>query len=275
MIHKTISIWEDTDFLYESIDDFIPTLDTYILDGDKKRPSVLICPGGAYAFTSPREAEPIAMQFNAAGFHAFVLYYSVAPKRHPQPLMDLSRAMCILRHHANEWSLDSDKIAVCGFSAGGHLAASLGVHWNKSYLEGVSGIQAGMNCPNALILSYPVITSGQYAHVGSMQNLLGDKVSDPHLLKEASLELHIHGGTPPTFLWHTFNDDAVPLENTLLFAQGLRKNNIPFELHVYPDGPHGLSLANEETDDSNMGSYPHVATWMKFCIEWLKDLNFA
>ena len=272
MIHNTIPIWQDTAFPYESVDGFVPTLDTYILNGNKKRPSVLICPGGAYGFTSPREAEPIAMQFNTAGFHAFVLYYSVAPKRHPQPLMDLSRAMCILRDNADEWNVDGDKIGVCGFSAGGHLAASLGVHWNKPYLEGISGIQVGQNRPNALILNYPVITSGQYAHMGSMENLLGDGISNPDLLKEASLELHINEGTPPTFLWHTFNDDAVPLENSLLFAQGLRKKNVPFELHVYPDGPHGLSLANEETDDGNIGSYPHVATWMKLCIEWLKEL---
>lgn len=275
MIHEKIAIWEDTDFLYEGIDDFVPTLDTYILDGEKKRASILICPGGAYTFTSPREAEPVAKQFNAAGFNAFVLYYSVAPKRHPQPLMDLSRAMCILRQNADKWSLDPDKIAVCGFSAGGHLAASLGVHWNKPYLEGIPGIKTDMIRPNALILSYPVITSGEYAHLGSIKNLLGHRASDLDLLKEVSLELQIHEGTPPTFIWHTFNDGAVPLENTLLFVQGLRKNNIPFELHIYPDGPHGLSLANEETDNGNMGSYPHVATWIKLCIEWLKDLSYA
>ncbi len=275
MIHKSISIWKDTNFFYESTYGFVPTLDTYILEGDKTRPGILICPGGAYAFTSPREAEPIAVQFNAAGFHAFVLYYSVAPKRHPQPIMDLSRAMCILRSHADEWKMDPQKIAVCGFSAGGHLAASLGVHWDKPYLKRVPGIQMDMNRPNALILCYPVITSNQYTHVGSMENLLGDGLSNPELLKEASLELHIHEGTPPTFLWHTFNDDSVPLENTMLFAQGLREKDIPFELHIYPDGPHGLSLANEETDDGNMGSYPHVSTWMKLCIEWLKRLKFA
>ncbi|HZJ83397.1 MAG TPA: alpha/beta hydrolase [Clostridia bacterium] len=275
MIHKTISIWEETNYLYESTEDFVPTLDTYILDGDKKRPCVLICPGGAYGFTSPREAEPIAMQFNAAGFHAFVVYYSVAPKRHPQPLMDLSRAMCIIRHRSDEWNVDPDKIAVCGFSAGGHLAASLGVHWNKPYLEEVSGIEIGMNRPNALILSYPVISSGDYSHEGSIKNLLGDDLTKPHLLEEMSLELNISEWTPPTFLWHTFDDDAVPVENTLLFAQGLRKKNIPFELHIYPHGPHGLSLANDETDDGNMGSYPHVATWMSLCIEWLEGLKFA
>lgn len=272
MIHKSISIWENTGFAYESIDGFVPILDTYILDGNKKRAAVLICPGGGYAITSPREAEPIAMQFNAAGFHAFVLYYSVAPKRHPQPLMDLSRAMCILRQNSDKWNIDADKIAVCGFSAGGHLAASLGVHWNSSYLYEVPGIQVDMNRPNSLILSYPVITSGKHAHVGSMENLLGSGISNPDLLREVSLELHISEKTPPTFLWHTYNDATVPLENSLLFAQGLRKYSIPFEMHIYPDGPHGLSLANEETDDGNMGSYPHVATWMKLCIEWLNRL---
>ena len=272
MIFKTIDIWEDTSFEYESFDGFIPTLDTYILDGDKRRPAILICPGGGYSFTSPREAEPIAIKYNAAGFHVFVLYYSVSPSRHPQPLLDVSRAMCILRQNADKWNIDGEKILTCGFSAGGHLAASLGVHWNKSYINNIPGIEIGKNKPNGLILGYPVISSGDFFHKGSITNLLGDRRADADLLKEVSLELHIHEGTPPTFLWHTYNDGSVPLENTLLFAEGLRKEDIPFELHIYPDGPHGLSLANEETTTGDMGLYPNVATWMDLSIEWIKRL---
>ncbi len=112
--------------------------------------------------TSEREAEPIALQFTAAGFHAFIVYYRVAPAMHPKPLLDVSRAMCIIRDHADEWNVDGDKIAVCGFSAGGHLAASLGVHWNKAYIENSEGISEGMNRPDALILCYPVISSGDF-----------------------------------------------------------------------------------------------------------------
>lgn len=271
MLAKTIDIWENYTYESKRDDNFRPTLDTYVLSGNKKRPAVLICPGGGYAYTSEREAEPIAKKFNAAGYHAFVLYYSTAPSKHPQPLLDVSRAMCILRENAEAWKVDSDKITVCGFSAGGHLVASLGVHWNKSYLE-VPGITAELNRPNALILSYPVISSGEFAHRGSFENLLGLETTEAYLY-EMSLEHHISEITPPTFLWHTFADTSVPVENSLFFAQGLRKNNIPFELHIYPDGPHGLSLATEETGNETGGIDPHVATWIDLCVQWLKNIN--
>ncbi len=272
MLNETIELWERGAYQSEGKDGFIPTLDTYILDGiKKKRGAVLICPGGGYEFTSEREAEPIAMQFNAAGFHAFVLYYSVSPQKHPQPLLDLSRAMCIIRENAKAWNVDCEKIAVCGFSAGGHLAASLGVHWEKPYLQKAAGIKKGMNKPNALILCYPVITSGEFAHRGSIENLLG-KQANKKLLYEMSLEHQINKKTPPAFIWHTFNDGAVPVENSLFFANEMRKKGIPFELHIYQEGSHGLSLATSETDDGNMGVYPHIATWVKLCIEWMEKL---
>jgi len=270
MINKTIDLWGKFPYENKGNDSFRPTLDTYILAGDKTRGAVLICPGGGYEFTSPREAEPIALQFNAAGFHAFVLYYSVAPNKHPQPLLDISRAMCIVRENSKEWKVDAEKIAVCGFSAGGHLAASLGSHFDKTYLKGVSGINQSILRPNAQILCYPVLSSGVHAHRGSIDNLIGTN-AEKSLMEEMSLENNISEKTPPTFLWHTFDDNCVPVENTLLFAQALRAKNIPFELHIYPEGPHGLSLANEETDD-NMGLYPNIATWMKLCTTWLTNV---
>lgn len=269
MINKTIEIWEKG--LYESKEtSFKPILETFILDGSKKRSAILICPGGGYEFTSEREAEPIALQFNSSGYHAFVLHYSVAPKKHPQPLLDVSRAMCIIRKNACEWNIDPNKITVCGFSAGGHLAASLGVHWEKTYLD-VPGVEIGMNAPNALILCYPVITSGKFAHRGSFNNLLGNN-PDKKLLEEMSLEKHVNKKLPPTFIWHTLEDIAVPVENSLFFIQEMLKKNISFEFHVYPEGPHGLSLATEETDTGEIGTYPHVATWMKLCMEWLEKV---
>lgn len=271
MINKTIDLWGKFPYENKGTDDFRPTLDTYILKGDKTRGAVLICPGGGYAFTSFREAEPIAIKFNAAGFHAFVLYYSVDPNRHPQPLLDVSRAMCILRDSAKDWKIDVNKIAVCGFSAGGHLAASLGDYWDETYLKGVPGIEIGKNKPNAQILCYPVITSGIYTHSDSICNLIGDNASES-LKHKMSLEYSVSDKTPPTFLWHTFEDNSVPVENTLLFAQALRNKNIPFELHIYPKGPHGLSLANEETQEAGRGVYPNVATWMELCITWLTNL---
>ncbi|GAA0177690.1 alpha/beta hydrolase [Clostridium sediminicola] len=273
MINKTIDIWGTGNYQSEGTDGFKPTMDTYILSGEKKRPAILVCPGGGYEFTSEREAEPIAMKFNAAGYHTFVLNYSVSPRKHPQPLLDVSRAMCIIRENSEEWKIDGDRIAVCGFSAGGHVAASLAVHFEKDYLFNTLLINKGMNKPNALILSYPVITSGEFAHKGSFKNLIGEEGRE-ELRQHLSLEFQVNANVPPTFLWHTFEDSAVPVENTLLFATALRKNNIPFELHVYPEGPHGLSLATEETGNENMPSMPHVATWIELCVQWLGNLAF-
>ncbi len=269
MLQTRISLWEHTTFPYDSPDGFYPTLDTYILDSAVPRGLVLICPGGGYGFNSPREAEPVAMQFTAAGWHAAVLWYSVAPRRHPQPLLDLSRAVCILREHAEAWQINPHQITVCGFSAGGHLAASLGVHWNKPYLLETPGIQAGMNRPDALILSYPVITSGEFRHSGSFQNLLGDTPGS-ELVEEMSLERQVGPHTPPAFLWHTVADQSVPVENSLLFAQALHQFTIPFELHIYPDGVHGLSLATPETGTPDNPPDPHVAGWMSLCVKWLQ-----
>lgn len=269
MISNTIELWDKGNYESDGDKNFKPTLDTYILSGNKKRGAVLIFPGGGYQHTSSREAEPIAMQFNAAGFHAFILYYSVAPNKHPKPLMDASRAMCIIRENAEKWNVNPEKIAVCGFSAGGHLAASLALYYDKSYLFDNPQIKEGLTKPNALILSYPVITSGDFAHKGSFENLIGDEKSNTALYSQLSLENHISPETPPTFLWHTFDDGSVPVENSLFFANGLRKNKIPFELHIYPHGPHGYSLATKETNSENMVEDPHVATWMKLCTEWL------
>jgi acetyl esterase/lipase len=270
MIHQKIELWPEGMYQSKSQDGFRPTLDIYILDGDKRRGAVVICPGGGYGYVSEREGEPVARQFSAAGFQAFVLNYSVSPHRHPQPLLDISRAMCLIREQAGPWKVDPMKIAVCGFSAGGHLAASLGVHWNKPYIQNTPGIVTGMNQPNALILSYPVISSGEFGHRGSFENLLGDQANE-EVLAEMSLERQVNSQTPPAFIWHTFNDGGVPVENSMLFANALRRNVIPFELHIYPDGPHGLSLATKETDCGH-GVYPHVASWMKLCMEWLEGL---
>ncbi|HWR11853.1 MAG TPA: alpha/beta hydrolase [Rectinemataceae bacterium] len=289
MIHETIDVWghgEGSEGSYRGDmgDGFAPVIDTYVLDGNKRRAAVLICPGGGYGFLSPREAEPIALQFNAAGYHAFVLHYSVAPRRHPLPLLDVSKALCVLRRRAEEYNIHSGRIALCGFSAGAHLAASLGVYWDKplslSGAGGVkdlngqtftpTGIEPGMNRPDALILCYPVITSGSFAHKGSFENLLGPGAG-PETLAEVSLELHVNEKTPPAFIWHTYADEGVPLENSFLFAGALRAAGVPFEYHVYPEGPHGLSLATEETSVDGKEPNPHVSSWMYLCVEWLGE----
>lgn len=271
LINKTIDIWKGFNYNNYGKSDFRPTMDAYVLSGNKKRAAVLIFPGGGYEYTSEREAEPIAMKYNAAGFNAFVLYYSVSPAKHPQPILDAARAITIIRENADEWNVDADKVIVCGFSAGGHLAAHLGVHFDKEYLFNAEGIKKGLTKPNALILSYPVITSGEYAHRGSFNALLGDHPSE-ELLYEVSLEKQVSEKTPKTFIWHTFEDGAVPVENSLFFVNQLRKFNVPFEMHIYPNGGHGLSLATEETNRDGTQLNSHVSSWMQLSIDWINSV---
>lgn len=251
-----------------------PYLIPSFLESNKNLPCILICPGGGYGFTSPREAEPVARAYNAQGFHALILHYRTAPHKHPAPLLDVSNTLALIRKNASELNVNPSKIAVCGFSAGGHLTASLGVHWNKDILQNDLCSSPGLNRPDALILSYPVISSGEHAHRGSFINLLGES-ADLLLMEEMSLEKQVGSHTPPAFLWHTADDASVPVENSFLFAQALKKENIPFELHVYPSGPHGLSLATAETDESGDASMtiPHVQGWLELSARWFKTLS--
>ncbi len=244
-------------------DGFVPTITTYIIDNplsrEQIRPAVLVIPGGGYRKRSAREAEPVALQFNAAGFSSFVLNYSVAPlNSYNMPFEDAARAMRIIRENAEDFGIDKNKIAVCGFSAGAHLAATLCIYGDAA------------DVPNAAILSYPVITSGEFAHKGSFECLLGDGMSE-ELLDRFSLEKHITPSFPPTFLWHTFEDKSVPIENSLLLMSALRKNNVKFEAHIYPSGGHGLSLARRDVSRSEDGIDLHVSSWMNLCVDWLRE----
>ena len=266
--HISINLLDDkTEF------GFMPTMDTYILDGAddrKKRPAVVICPGGAYAFVSGREAERIALSYNAAGYHAFVVNYAVAPHKHPLPIMNAAKAIEIVREHAGEWFVDSDKIAVCGFSAGGHLAASISTLWNDPEIFSDDEEKNKLHRPNATILAYPVISSGEHAHAGSFDNLTGTKDIIP-LREKLSLEKRVTEQNPPAFLWHTYEDNAVPVENSLLFASALRKHNIPLELHIFQKGEHGASLASDETIWS-IPAFSRKYPWMQLSEDWLNEL---
>ena len=209
-----------------------------------KRPAVIVCPGGAYEHLSPREGEPIALACNGAGFHAFVLQYSIRPMRFPGALLELSKAVAWVRAHAEEFGIDEHRIVVAGFSAGGHLAASLGVFWKEGFVRRYLGFDGEENRPDALLLAYPVISGREeLVHAGSRLALLG-KYPDERELSLFSLEDHVSDATPPAFLWHTAADDAVPAGNSLVFAQALAAHDIPYELHIYPHGGHGLGLAN-------------------------------
>ena len=239
-----------------------------------KRPLVLICPGGGYGYTSDREAEPIALEFLARGYHAAVLRYSCEPARYPTALLELATAMLLIRKNAEEWRVDTGRIIVQGCSAGGHLAACLGMFWDEDFLAeamGLSATEHGLLQPNGMILCYPVITSGEFAHRGSFQNLLGDKEAE--LSEKLSLEKQVSEKTPKAFIWGTFSDGSVPMENSLLLVSAMRRANIPVEYHLYPKGGHGLALATRLTQTSD-GRHvqPECATWVELAGNWLEHL---
>lgn len=237
----------------------------------KRRPLILVCPGGGYAFVSDREAEMFALQWNAYGFHAAVLRYSVEPAVYPAALLELGKAMQMIREHADTWDVDPDKILLEGSSAGGHLAASLGMFWNKPFLAEKLGVDSKMLRPAGMILNYPVITSGPYAHDDSFRSLLGDQYEAKK--EEMSLENQVSADTPPAFLWHTNEDGLVPAENSLLLALEMRKHQIPVELHLYARGGHGLGLADERT--MGVGGYGvelECQSWMELAYRWVREV---
>ncbi len=230
------------------------------------RPGILVLPGGGYGFTSPREAEPIALAWTAAGYNAYVLYYTTVPgTRWPTALTEAMTALVRIREMAAEWDQDPGRVAVTGFSAGGHLAADLACVAADTKLLARLGFTPAAVRPDAAVLCYPVISGTDVGHRGSFENLLGDRIGDPEALARVSLETRVTRETPPCFLWHTANDDAVPVENSLLFAQALARAGVPFELHVYPDGAHGLSLGSWFVDTP----HPPVQDWIAAARNWL------
>lgn len=240
------------------------------VDMNRTRPTVLVVPGGGYSMTSDREAEPIALQMLACGYNAFVLRYSCAPSRYPVALVQAAESMKLIRSHARGWNVDPARITALGFSAGGHVAASLATMWNKPVLQ--SRFDAAEIRPDALGLGYAVLTSGEHAHRDSFTNLLGpDQENDEELLREVSLEFQVDSATPPTFLWHTMTDDLVPVENSTLFALALKDHGVAAEVHLYPQGGHGLSLGTAETAIPNgYGIEPGVQSWLPLFEKWME-----
>ncbi len=254
--HQPLPLWPDgAPGLDTAEPQFVPTLTPYLLP--EVADSVIVCPGGGYAHRAPHESGPIAEAFNARGFSAFVLDYRVAPYRHPYPLMDAQRAVRTVRAARPE-----GKIAVLGFSAGGHLASSVGTHYDAGDATAADPIDRASCRPDALILCYAVISFGPHGHQGSCHNLLGEN-APRELVREFCNELRVTPDTPPTFLWHTADDPGVPVMNSLMFAEACDANGVPFELHAYRSGRHGLGLAEE---------FPHVATWVDLAGEWLREV---
>lgn len=230
-------------------------------------PAIIICPGGAYEMTSDREAEPVAVAFFAAGYNTYILDYAVGKNAKDfTPLCQLAATMSDIRKNAQEWYTLPDHIAVCGFSAGGHLAASLGVLFNEEKFLKVYQKTENIR-PDAMILSYPVITADEFAHVQSIENVSGAKKGTENY-QWFGLEQHVDSGTPPTFLWHTAEDSCVPVENSLKMACALSTAKIPYELHVFPKGEHGMSICTEEVGTKSA----YNARWVGWCIAWLEEL---
>ena len=256
-----------------------PYLVTYLMDNyesldlQRKRPLVIICPGGGYEYQSVREAEPIAIKMNSMGFQAAVLYYSCAPMEFPSALCDVAEAVYYARKHADEWHVDANRIIVGGFSAGAHLAASLGVYWNglNGLLPEYLPYKNDEIKPNALMLGYPVITAGQYAHRGSIVNVLGQNAKGHE--EYVSLEQLVTKDVPPTFIWHTSEDQAVPTHNSIYFTLALQENHIPVEYHLFQKGLHGLALATEETSVPGKGPIQkECAVWTDLFDTWVHSL---
>ncbi len=242
----------------------IPTLTVFLPPAERANgAAVVICPGGGYGFLAvDHEGRQVAEWLNSLGVAGFVLRYRLGPRyHHPAPLQDASRAVRIVRAQAERWNVDPERIGILGFSAGGHLASTLGTHWTEGDPTRDDPIERVSDRPDFLILGYPVITlTDPYAHAGSRRNLLGEE-PDPELVTLLSNEKQVKADTPPTFLFHTSDDRGVPAENSVLFYLALRAANVPAEMHLYQSGPHGVGLALD---------IPALASWSTLCADWLE-----
>ena len=252
-----MQLWKNTPGFCEEI----PKIEYYPPQTAPSDAAIVIFPGGGYGGRSPHEGKGYAEFLADAGVHAFVVDYRVAPHRFPLPLLDARRAVRWVRAHATEYGIDKNKIAVMGSSAGGHLAALVSNYAAPIEYEGIDEIDKESFCPNAQILCYPVICapSSGVAHKGSYYNLLGGQ--DGALENAVDPALLVSGTTPPAFIWHTSDDNAVNVINSYRYGIALREAGVPVEMHVFPKGAHGLGLAYKQ---------PHVAQWSSLLLTWLR-----
>ena len=236
---------------------------------DGGRWGVLVLPGGGYGIVAPSEGEPVALAFLGAGVQAFVLKYSVAPVRWPQQLQETAAAITYLRKNARRYGISKDKIAVCGFSAGGHLAGCAANLWNHPVITEGLGFDEEQARPNAAILSYPVTMLRETGENMTRDNLFGDAA----LVPETSLETSVTRHNPPAFLWTTYTDGTVPMEHTMVYADALRAHEVPFELHIFNKGPHAMGLATPDSAWEADHTDVRAAQWHALCVGWLKNLK--
>jgi len=248
----------------------IPTVTPYLPNGTNATgAAMVICPGGGYGHLAAHEGNDYALWLNQQGVTGFVLKYRLGSQgyRHPAMLNDAARAVRWVRAHAKDYKIDPKRVGIMGSSAGGHLASTLLTHFDSGNPNATDTVERQSSRPDLGILCYAVITLGEFTHKGSLHNLLGTN-PPPELIKNLSNELQVTTNTPPCFLWTTFEDKAVPMENTLQFAEALRKNHVPFDLHIYQKGGHGMGLK-----DKPPFANPHP--WAADYRFWLKAQNFV
>jgi acetyl esterase/lipase len=243
----------------------IPTLTPFLPEKPAAaRAAMVICPGGGYGGLADHEGSHYAKFLNEHGIAAFVLKYRLGSSgyRHPIMLNDAARAVRMVRARATEWNIDPTKVGIMGSSAGGHLTSTLLSHFDAGNAEAADPIDRQSSRPDLGVLCYAVITMGEFTHKGSKKNLLGDNPSE-ELVTLLSSELQVKADTPPCFIWHTWDDGVVPVENSMLFASALRKNKVPFDFHVYQKGAHGMGLGTKGDPEK---SHP----WTRDLVFWLK-----
>jgi acetyl esterase/lipase len=265
MKDKYIFLWPDgAPFAKGNGLEDCPRITPYLVPLKKHAAAVIVCPGGGYQGRAEHEGGPIAEWLNKIGISAFVLDYRVAPYKYPCPLLDAQRAIRYVRSNAEKFGIDAGRVGILGFSAGGHLASTAGTHYDAGKKDSNDPVDQESCRPDLMILCYPVVTFGELRHDGSMVNLLGE--NPPQDMRDLlSGEKQITGDTPPAFLWHTGDDEVRP-ENSMLFALAMKKCNVPFEIHVFESGQHGLGLAMDN---------PYIGSWTKLCEIWLKKRGFV
>lgn len=267
----TLSLWKDgaPGALGNGAND-IPTLTVYLpAEGQASGAAIVICPGGGYAALADHEGQDYARFLNEHGIAGFVLKYRLGRfgYRHPRMLEDAARAVRTVRARAAEWKVDPERIGIMGSSAGGHLASTLMTHFDAGDPSAADPIDRVSSRPDLGILCYPVITMRPpHAHMGSRRQLLGDNPSGD-MVQLLSNELQVTAQTPPAFVWHTWEDKGVSVENSLEFAAALRRAGVPFDLHVYERGRHGIGLGD------NRGKTT-VHPWTRDLVFWLKERGF-
>ncbi|MCS7003859.1 MAG: alpha/beta hydrolase [Cytophagales bacterium] len=267
----TLLLWQERPaFAKGNSETDIPKMQIFLSPPEiNSKTGVIICPGGAYGrLSTEKEGREVALWLNTLGISAFVLHYRLGTNgyQHPVPLIDLQRAMVVVKQNAIRWNLDTAKIGVLGFSAGGHLTSTLGTHFDKLYYTPTEEKELSISVrPDFMMLVYPVITmQDSFTHNTSRKNLLGD-IPSQELKNLLSNELQVTSQTPPTFITHTYDDASVPVENSLLFFEALRKAKVPAELHIYASGGHGYGLRRQ------LGVH---AEWYKHAENWLRSSGF-